>query len=110
MAFFMKKQQQKTLPFPFSVNTASSNNLCSLPDEEIKLIQVKQQVTKKQVFKPRIYLSTRMTHHYLHHENLPDRLKRKHCNSSKLLGKFGLKIFYNKIKTIILHGLILFIV
>lgn len=110
MAFFIKKKNNNKNPCLLHSVSASSNNLRSFPDEEIKLIQVKQQVTQNQVFKPRIYLSTKMTHHYLHHENLPERLKRKHCNSYKLLGKLGLKIFYNKTKTIILHGLVLFIV
>lgn len=29
-----EKRLKKILPFPFSVNTASSNNQCSLPDEK----------------------------------------------------------------------------
>lgn len=79
------------------------NNLCSLPGEEIKLLQVTQQLAQTQLFKRRIYLSTRMTYHYLHHENLPERLKRKHCDSFGLLFKSGLKSFYNKIKTVTLQ-------
>lgn len=60
----------KKMPFSFSVTLLLPiNNLCSFPDEEIKLLQVKQQEAQTQLFKPRIYLSTRMTHHYLHHED-----------------------------------------
>lgn len=39
-----------------------------------------------------------MTHHYLHHENLSERLRAKHCESFGLLGKTDLKTFHNKFK------------